>query len=69
MQQKEGVMTSHPRAHPAWDGPAVALLTRCVVCSCSVAQLCPTLCDPMDCKASGFLVIYRLPDLAQNHVH
>ena len=22
---------------------------------CSVAQLCPTLCDPMDCSTPGFL--------------
>ena len=49
--------------------PVVALLTRSVVCSCSVAQSCPPVCDLMDCKASGFLVLYCLPDLAQNHVH
>ena len=23
------------------------------LCSCSVAQLCPTLCDPMDCSLPG----------------
>ena len=28
-------------------------------CCCSVAQSCPTLCDPMDCKASLSLTISR----------
>ena len=35
----------------------------------SVAQLCPTLCDPMDCSEPGFLVHHQLPELAQTHVH
>ena len=35
----------------------------------SVAQLCPTLCDPMDCSTPGFSVHYQLPELAQTHVH
>ena len=35
----------------------------------SVAQSCPTLCDPMDCSAPGFPVYHQLPELAQSHVH
>ena len=35
----------------------------------SVAQLCPTLCDPMDCSMPGFPVHQQLPELAQTHVH
>ena len=35
----------------------------------SVPQSCPTLCNPMDCSASGFPVHHQLPELAQNHVH
>ena len=35
----------------------------------SVAQLCPTLCDPMDCSLPGFPVHHQLPELAQTHVH
>ena len=31
----------------------------------SVAQSCPTLCDPMDCSSPGFLVLYHLPELPQ----
>ena len=32
-------------------------------------QLCPTLCDPMDCSTPGFPVLHHLPELAQTHVH
>ena len=35
----------------------------------SVTQLCPTLCDPLDCSTPGFRVLYQLLDLAQTHVH
>ena len=35
----------------------------------SVAQSCPTLCDPMDCNMPGFPVHHQLPELAQTHVH
>ena len=35
----------------------------------SVAQSCPTLCDPMDCSTPGFSVHHQLLELAQIHVH
>ena len=35
----------------------------------SVAQLCPTLCDPMDYSTPGLPVHHQLPELAQTHVH
>ena len=35
----------------------------------SVAQLCSTLCDPMDCSTPGFPVHHQLPELAQTYVH
>ena len=35
----------------------------------SVAQSCPTLCDPMDCSTPGLPVLYHLPEFAQTHVH
>ena len=35
----------------------------------SVAQSCPTLCDPMDCSMPGFLVLHQLPELDQTNVH
>ena len=34
----------------------------------SVAQSCPTLCDPVDCSMPGFPVHHQLPELAQTHV-
>ena len=34
----------------------------------SVAQLCPTLCDSMNCSVPGFPVQTQLPELAQTHV-
>ena len=35
----------------------------------SVAQLCPTPCDPMDCSTPGLPVHHQLPELAQTHIH
>ena len=35
----------------------------------SVAQLCLTLCDPMDCSTPGFRVHHQLLELTQTHVH
>ena len=35
----------------------------------SVAQSCPTLCDPIDYSMLGFSVHHQLLELAQNHVH
>ena len=35
----------------------------------SVAQLHPTLCDPMDCSTPDFPVHHQLQELAQIHVH
>ena len=37
--------------------------------SCSVAQSCPTLCDPMNCSTPGLRVLHHLPDAMQTHVH
>ena len=35
----------------------------------SVAQLCPTLCDPMDCSKPALPVHHQLPEFPQTHVH
>ena len=32
------------------------------------SQLCPTLCDPMDCSTPGLPVHHQLPELVQTHV-
>ena len=38
-------------------------------CYCSVAKSFLTLSNPMDCSTPGFLVLHRLPEFAQTHVH
>ena len=35
----------------------------------SVAQSCPTLCNPMDCSTPGFPVHHQFLKLAQTHIH
>ena len=35
----------------------------------SVAQLCPTLCNHMDCSMPGLPVHHQLPEFTQAHVH
>ena len=40
-----------------------------LLCCCLVAQLCLTLCDPMDGSMPGFPVLQYLSEFAQTHVH
>ena len=35
----------------------------------SVAQSCPTLCDPMHCSTPGLPVHHQLPEFTQTRVH
>ena len=35
----------------------------------SVAQSCPTLCDPMNCSMPGLPVHHQLPEFTETHVH
>ena len=35
----------------------------------SVAQLCPSLCDPMNHSTPGLPVHHQLPEFTQTHVH
>ena len=38
----------------AWkQGPNFPHLSNCIVCLCLVAQLCLTICDPVDCSLPG----------------
>ena len=39
-----------------------------LICYCSVTQLCPTLCNLMDCSMPCFPVLHYLPEFAQTHV-
>ena len=35
----------------------------------SVAQSCPTLCDPMNCSRPGLPAHHQLPEFTQTHLH
>ena len=35
----------------------------------SVAQSCPTLCDPMNRSSPGLPVHHQLPEFTQTHIH
>ena len=41
----------------------------CLVQFSSVAQSCPTLCNPMNCSTPGLPVHHQLPESTQPHVH
>ena len=53
----------------AWWRKSVEIQWRCTPPVSSVAQLCPTLCDPMDCSPPGFPVHHQLPEPTQTHLH
>ena len=38
------------------------------ICCCSVAQSCPTVCNPMDCSTPGLPVLHHLQEFTQTHV-
>ena len=43
----------------------VSLHHETPVCCCSVAKLCLTFCDPMNCSTPGFPVFHHYPESAQ----
>ena len=45
------------------------ILTQYFVQFSSVAQSCPTLCDPMNHSTPGLPVHHQLPVLVQTHIH
>ena len=56
--------------HITWDTPFFIVGCRVSFSSVSsVAQLCPTLCDPVDCSTPGFPVHHQLPEFTQTHIH
>ena len=44
-------------------------LTHTDFCSCSVANLCLTICDPMGCTTLGFPVLHYLLEFIEIHVY
>ena len=47
----------------------IGFIQRSSVQLTSVAQLCPTLCDPMSHSTPGLPVHHQLPEFTQTHVH
>ena len=47
----------------------LSLRRQSVISVSSVAQSCPTLCDPMNCSTPGLPVHHQLPEFTQTHVH
>ena len=48
---------------------AVNWKSNCVFQFSSVAQSCPTLCNPMNCSMPGLPVHHQLPEFTQTHIH
>ena len=42
------------------------MLNKWLLSCCSVAQPCPTVCQPMDCSMPGFPLLHFLPELGLN---
>ena len=59
-----------PNSQPGWWLPTCYVLGASLsIISCSVAQSCLTVCNPMDCSTLGLPVHHQLLELAQTHVH
>ena len=43
--------------------------TSLIIHFSSVAQSCPTLCNPMNCSTPGLPVHHQLPEFTKTHVH
>ena len=52
-------------SHPYMTTGKVIALTQ----FSSVAQLCPTLCNPMECSRPGLPVHHQILEFTQTHVH
>ena len=63
----DSLLLEPPEKQPTHYRALMTLLT--VVQISSVAQSCPTFCDPMDCSTPGLPVHHQLPELTQTHVH
>ena len=62
-------MRNVPVIHESFQEICYKHITFKTVQFSSVTQLCPTLCDPMDCSTPGFPVHHQLPELAQTLIH
>ena len=70
---ERGIGAPLPCSLPARSGPVHSPLSypsmRWSLCCHSVAQSCPTLCDPRNHSTPGLPVHHQLPESTQTHVH
>ena len=70
--QETKIMASGPITSWEIDGETVETVSDFIFRSDqirSVAQSCPTLCDPMNRSTPGLPVHHQLPEFTQTHVH
>ena len=60
----DAIQPSHPLSSPS--PPAFNLSQHQFI---SVAQSCPTLCNPMNCSTPGLPVHHQLLEFTQTHIH
>ena len=64
-----GEGNGNPLQYSCLENPMDREAWRATVQIRSVAQLCPTLCDPMNRSMPGLPVHHQLPEFTQTHVH
>ena len=62
----DAIQPPHPLSSPS---PPTFNLSQNSVQFSSVAQSCPTLCDPMNRSTRGRPVHHQLPEFTQTHIH
>ena len=65
--QKTKIVASGPITSWQKDGETTETVRDFIFSS--IAQSCPTLCDPMNCSTPGLPVHHQLPEFTQTHVH
>ena len=59
----------HSRSPCCVQNVSFILTSPCGPYYCIFTQLCPTLCDPMNCSMPGLPVHHQLPEITQTRIH
>ena len=66
--QKAGVGAADSDQQPkrlGWSSLSALIFDDISCCCCSIAQSCPTLCNPTDCSTPGFPILHYFPEFAE----
>ena len=63
------ISPSQLQSHPLWEKSSNSRSRAPYPIACSIAKLCPTFCDPIDCSTPDFPVFHYLLEIAHIHVH